>query len=169
MARAYFNETQRFTQWWIYLVLAMVFASWIYTMVTLFPETQKEDGNSAKIMLIVNSIIIPFTIYALLRILKLKTRIRNEGIYYRFVPMHFKEKFLAREDIERFEVRKYRPLPEYGGWGIKTRGSKYGKAINVSGNQGLQLYLTNGKKLLIGTQKPREIEKAMEAMRPVNS
>jgi hypothetical protein len=29
---------------------------------------------------------------------------------------------------------------------------------------GLQLYLENGKKLLIGTQKPQEIQKAMEAL-----
>jgi TATA-box binding protein (TBP) (component of TFIID and TFIIIB) len=33
----------------------------------------------------------------------------------------------------------------------------HGKAYNVSGNQGVQLFFTNGKKLLIGTQKPEEI------------
>jgi hypothetical protein len=164
MARAYFNETQRFRQWWIYAVIALVLASWVFSLITIYPETQKEGDNSATIMLIINSIFIPVIIYVLVGVIKLKTRIRKEGIYYRFVPLHFKEKFISPDEIEKFEVRKYKPIPEYGGWGVKSRGKKHGKAVNISGNMGLQLYLKNGKKLLIGTQKPRKIEKAVEDM-----
>jgi hypothetical protein len=39
---------------------------------------------------------------------------------------------------------------EYGGWGIKY--GKMGKAYNVSGNRGVQLEFTDGKRLLIGSQ-----------------
>jgi TATA-box binding protein (TBP) (component of TFIID and TFIIIB) len=53
-------------------------------------------------------------------------------------------------------VREYAPLSEYGGWGLRYS-VNHGKAYNVSGNQGVQLFFTNGKKLLIGTQKPEEI------------
>jgi hypothetical protein len=34
-------------------------------------------------------------------------------------------------------------------------------AYNVSGNRGLQLELTNGKKILLGTQRPEEIAQAL--------
>ena len=101
---------------------------------------------------------------AMLFKLKLITRIRQEGIYYRFYPFHLKEKHIPTEEILSYEVRQYKPITEYGGWGIRNGGKKYGKAFNVSGNMGLQLYLKNGKKLLIGTGKPAEIGKAMEAL-----
>ena len=55
-------------------------------------------------------------------------------------------------------------MMEYGGYGMRSGSRKYGKAYNVSGKTGLQLYLSNGKKLLIGTQNPRQAQKAMEAM-----
>jgi len=164
MARAYFNETQRFRQWWMYLVYALVFASWVYTLIIMYPETQQEGGERASWVLIGNSVAIFAALFLLIRVFKLKTKIRNEGIYYRFVPLHFKDKLINPDDINTFEVRKYKPIMEYGGWGVKSRGKKYGKAVNISGNMGLQLYLKNGSKLLIGTQKPSAIQKAMEAM-----
>lgn len=63
------------------------------------------------------------------------------------------------EQIDSAYVRSYNPIGEYGGWGI--RGGKLwskskGKAINVSGDIGIQLELKNGDKLLIGTQKKEE-------------
>lgn len=40
---------------------------------------------------------------------------------------------------------------DYGGWGIRY--GRKGKAFNVFGSRGLQLEFTNGKRLLIGSQK----------------
>ena len=164
MSRAYFDETQRFRQWWIYIVFAMVLASSIYTIVSIYPEAREEKSETAWIMLISNGVLVPAAIFVLIRVFKLNTRIRKDGVYYRFFPLQLKEKFVAKEDIDRYEIRKYRPISEFGGWGVKSLGEKYGRAINISGNMGLQLYLKNGKKLLIGTQKTREIEKAMNDM-----
>jgi len=36
-----------------------------------------------------------------------------------------------------------------------------GKAYNVSGNRGVQLELLNGGRILIGSQKPEELVKAI--------
>lgn len=61
-------------------------------------------------------------------------------------------------------VRTYDALSEYGGWGLKGGAlwnNSKGKAINVSGNIGIQLELKNGKKLLIGTQKKKEAENVL--------
>lgn len=169
MSKAYFNETQRFRQWWIYMIFAIVIASSIYTIVSIYPEVREEKSNAAWIMLISNGVLVPAAIFVLIRVFKLKTRIRKDGVYYQFFPLQLKEKFAAKEDIDSFEVRKYKPVSEYGGWGVKSLGNKYGRAINISGNMGLQLYLKNGKKLLIGTQKASEIEKAMNDMMEYNS
>jgi hypothetical protein len=48
-------------------------------------------------------------------------------------------------------------LTEYGGWGIK--GTKHDRAFNISGKQGIQLEFKDGNRLLIGTQKPQDVQK----------
>jgi len=162
MTRAYFNETQKFRQWWIWLIILLTIVSWGYALISSL-QAEKPDKATDDLVLIITSIV-PVLLIILLLVLRLVTRIRKEGIYVQFKPLQLREKFIPKEEIKSFEVRKYRPMAEYGGWGIRAGLRKYGKAYNVSGNMGLQLYLENGKKLLIGTQKPQEIQKAMEAL-----
>ena len=60
--------------------------------------------------------------------------------------------------IAKAYVRTYSPLGEYGGWGLRYSLSGNGMAYNVSGNKGLQLELSNGKKVLFSTNKLEELE-----------
>jgi hypothetical protein len=54
-------------------------------------------------------------------------------------------------------VRQYSPIAEYGGWGLRLGLFGKGQAYNVSGDKGLQLEFTTGQRLLIGTNKPEEL------------
>ncbi len=65
------------------------------------------------------------------------------------------------EDISKAYIREYKPVAEYGGWGVRGFFSSSGRAYNVSGNVGLQVELKNGKKILIGTQKQETIEELL--------
>ena len=71
---------------------------------------------------------------------------------------------IPREMITEYGVRKYNPIGEYGGWGIKGRGFGKGRAYNVKGNMGLQLRLQDNKKILFGTQRPDALQAAMDKM-----
>jgi hypothetical protein len=84
-----------------------------------------------------------------------------DGIYIRFFPFHFSYKEIAFHDLKSFEVRTYNALREYGGWGIRY--GPQGKAYNVGGNRGVQLVLADGKRILIGSQKPEEFLAAVQA------
>jgi hypothetical protein len=88
------------------------------------------------------------------------TEVRHDGIYFRYFPLHCSFRRIAFDELKRYEVRTYRPIIEYGGWGIRY-GPK-GKAYNVSGNRGLQLELISGKRLLIGSQQPEEFLRAVQ-------
>ena len=147
-----FNETQRFTQWWLWLILIGVWSSMIYSIVTAPPQTDSAVYVSFGI-----GILLPLLFWQM----KLTTRITAQGIYVRFFPFHFKEKFFAWDTLSASYVRTYSPLLEYGGWGIKYGFNGQGKVYNVAGNQGLQLVFKSGEKLLIGTQKPEEIQAAV--------
>lgn len=94
---------------------------------------------------------------------RLVTEVRDDGIYIQFFPFHRSFRGFLWEEIESFEARTYRPILEYGGWGIRF--SSAGRAYNVSGNKGLQLAFrgARGERVLIGSQRPEELAMAVES------
>ena len=85
----------------------------------------------------------------------LNTEVRDEGVYVRFNTLHLGWIVFAFNAIQNAEAVTYRPIMEYGGWGIRF--GKNGKAYNVSGNKGVLLTLNEGKPILIGSQKHEEL------------
>ncbi|MEY2941324.1 MAG: hypothetical protein RJA67_1009 [Bacteroidota bacterium] len=150
-----FTETQRFTQWWLWLILIGVWASMVYSFVTAPPQT-----NVAAFVSFGIGILLPLLFWQM----KLTTRITEDGIYVRFFPFHFKEKFFPWETITSSYVRTYNPLMEYGGWGIKYSFKGNGLVYNTAGNVGLQLYFKEGEPVLIGTQKGDEIKQVLASL-----
>jgi hypothetical protein len=95
--------------------------------------------------------------------LKLKTRVDEKGIYYKYFPFHLSYKIITWESISKCYMRKYDGISEFGGWGIKFSFRKNkGKSFTTKGNIGLQIELKNGKKILIGTQKKEELERVLK-------
>jgi hypothetical protein len=107
--------------------------------------------------------LLPLAAAALVLGASLRTEVRADGLYVRFAPFHRRERRLGWEEIASAEARTYRPLLEYGGWGL--RGWKANRAFNVSGNRGVQLVLKNGDRLLLGSQRAEELERAIAAAR----
>ena len=64
-------------------------------------------------------------------------------------------------DIAGVAVRRYRPLLEYGGWGVRL--GPAGWAYTAGGGEGVQLRLRKGIPVLIGSKSPRELEAAIRA------
>jgi hypothetical protein len=67
---------------------------------------------------------------------------------------------IARADIVSSEAVTYSPLAEYGGWGIKW--GRDGVALNARGNRGVRLTLRDGRRVLIGSQRPEELAEALK-------
>ena len=154
-----FKEEQRFTQVWLIVMLAM---STLVFLGILLKEymTENSDLETLEFVLIISfyfACILPLFFF------KLITRIDEKGIYYRFFPFHRNLKLVSWTEITKAYLRKYDPISDYGGWGIKGGFSrKKGKAINISGDIGIQLELSSGKKLLIGTQNEADAKKVLE-------
>ena len=92
----------------------------------------------------------------------LTTEIRSDGLYVRFFPFHLSFRKVAADEIKGFGACTYSPIKDYGGWGIRY--GRKGKAYNVSGNRGVQIELSNGKHLLIGSQKPEELVETLTSL-----
>lgn len=159
----YFIETQKFKQWWIWLILVIPFIGIVISLYTTPPNFSNKDE--------LTSTIIGMGVFAATVLLifsfTLKTEINQTGISYRFIPFHFKTTTIEWSELQDFYVREYKPIMEYGGWGIRYS-FKNGKAYNTMGNKGLQLIFKNNKQLLIGTQKEEELTKVIEQLKKQN-
>lgn len=159
-----FKERQRFTQWWIWLILLGINGLFLFGVFKQVAGGEQfgDKPMSNTGLLILTAISILITI--LIANFHLDTIISREGIYVRFFPFHLRFKRITWDAINKSFVRQYRPIGEFGGWGLRYGLSGSGKAYNVSGNKGLQLEFRDNKKLLIGTQKPDELTKVLKAI-----
>jgi len=87
----------------------------------------------------------------------------RDDVTVRWFPLKTRRVPLA--DIESCEVRKYRPILEYGGWGIRYGGPDRGWAYTLSGNRGVFVRNASGKHLLIGSESPQRLAAAIDAAR----
>lgn len=157
--RILFSETQRFRQWWLWIILIGVNGLFIVSLIQEFVLKTPEPGQGMNTALILSGII-PLIITVFFLNIKLETEVKEDGIYVRLFPLHLKYKFFAWSDIASAEVRTYKPIKEYGGWGLRGMGKNM--AYNVSGDQGLQLVLKTGHRLLIGTRQPEAIDNILK-------
>jgi hypothetical protein len=78
-------------------------------------------------------------------------------IYRRIVPL---------VDIRRIEPTTFRPISDYGFWGVRS-GRDGERALIARGNRGVRLELADGSLLVIGSQRPEELARAIQsAMSP---
>jgi len=168
--KKYFEEKQGFNQLWIKVLMIVIT---IVALVPVYYETithftkgtpmgnpPMSDTGTIIFDIVITLVIIASTSFIFL--IKLKTVIDSEGIHVYFKPF-IRHKLIKPDDIAKWEVRKYSPIKEYGGWGYRF-GTKKGIAYNTMGNMGLQLRLKKGKDILIGTQRPDAIKRAMEKL-----
>jgi hypothetical protein len=152
-----FEEQQSFRQPWLWIMMLGILILLLVVLgLILFQAPDRGDtlqaavGVSVGILVVIGTAVLMYT-------LKLSVRLDAEGLHVRFSPLVRRD--IPLDQIVRWEARTYRPILEYGGWGIRC-GWK-GMAYNVSGNQGVQLELANGKRILIGSQRAEELARAI--------
>lgn len=158
-----FKEEQKFTQWWLWLILIPV---GILPIFGIYKQLILGDKFGDKPMSDLELVIFTLFVFSLIGfffIMKLKTSIDKNGIQMSFFP--FVRKKVNWNEIKNTEVVNYGFV---GGWGIRLW-TKYGTVYNMKGNKGLAIELNNGKKFLIGTQKETELKKFMEKMPVANT
>ncbi|WP_316842352.1 hypothetical protein [Pedobacter gandavensis] len=159
-----FSEKQRFRQWWLWLIFLGInglFLAGAFKQIIGGEQFGDKPMSNSGLLI---SVTVSLLITVLFFILRLETRINEKGIYVRFYPFHMSFRYYPWESINKANVRKYSAIMEYGGWGIRFGLMGNGRALNVSGNQGLQLVFNNDEKLLIGTHKPEELKQVLNAL-----
>ena len=155
-----FHEVQKPRQWWILLIVfGVALLMWVgFVQQIIFGKPfGTNPGPDWLVWLLWLLFGIGFPIAWFYT--KLVVELTPDQLSIRYVPLA--SRVIPLTDIKQFEARKYSPIKEYGGWGPRYRG-KDRLAYNVSGNQGVELELHNGQKIMIGSQKSQALVLALE-------
>ena len=154
------REVQYFRQVWLWAIVLGVAGLAIYGLVEqLILEGPFGSHPAPDVLVLIIGIVFGLGLPILFYRASLTMEVTREDIQYRFFPFHVSTQKIPLAGVKTCEVVTYSPLRDYGGWGIRS-GSK-GKAYNVSGNRGVQLELSNGKRILFGSQKPEKLAAAV--------
>jgi hypothetical protein len=148
-----FTERQYFSRWWLLVIIPAP----IITTILEFTSTSSHEND--KLIALVIVWILCGSIATMFLWSHLDTEIIENEIRLRYPPFINKPKVIPYSEIKSIQVRKYDPLGEYGGWGLRygwTSGKK-NRAYNIKGDMGLQLVLNDDMRILIGTMKPDEL------------
>jgi hypothetical protein len=153
MSAVLFEEHQSFRQAWLWAILLPLAA--LAGVIVALAQIESTMVSWVVLGIMLATVLLLFS-------MKLTVQVDDGLIRIRFFPLW--KKTIALKDVVCFEPRTYHPILEYGGWGIRY-GLGNGWAYNVSGNQGVQLELENGKRILIGSQRAEELAGAIREAR----
>lgn len=163
----YFYEKQCLRQMWIWAIALAaslaLFCIPVYGLYTQLiagqPFGNRPMSDAGLIVFALFTCSIAIALPWLLYTTHLTVWVSDEYIHIRYFP--FVRKRIPLRHIAHAGVRTYHPVLEYGGWGIRMSLRGRGWAFSVSGNRGVQLHFKSGKRMLIGSQKPEELLRAI--------
>jgi hypothetical protein len=83
--------------------------------------------------------------------------VEDEALRVQMIPILTRQ--IPYTEIDTAIARKYEPILEYGGWGVRYRPGK--RAYSMRGNRGVELTLRNGQRIMLGTDAPETLQKAI--------
>ena len=158
MARRYHYQESSTFAWWVHLII------WFCALACIVPVLSPIlTGGERPLRDVAPMVAIGLSIPTLLYLLfgSLRTRVTTEAVEISWGFSGIIRKKVPFSEIEGMEPVTYSPIREFGGWGIRFGFQGQGKAYNVSGNLGVQLEMSDGERLLVGSQRPQELAGAI--------
>lgn len=135
------------------LLVAMVFV----VVVTVVAVVFSRPGDA---LLLAAAPVVVVLVASLISLSHLDVDVTDRGVTIAFRYL-WPTRRIGFAEIVGLQVRRYNPLLEYGGWGVRLGPKGWG--YMTSGNEGVQLRLRKGLPVLIGSIRPRELEAAIRA------
>ncbi|WP_319508071.1 DUF6141 family protein [uncultured Methanolobus sp.] len=156
-----YREVQKFNQLWVRLLIILPAAMAWYGAIEQLVYGRPYGNNPVSDQgMITIWVIFGFLFPLFMMSIRLMVEVKANGIYVKFFPFHLSYRHFPFENISSYSAISYRPILDYGGWGIRY-GSK-GKAYNISGNRGVMLEFRNGKHLMLGSQEAEIFKMAID-------
>jgi hypothetical protein len=145
-----FEENHRFSPLFLAVVTALMLGVGAFFAVRV-PSQEK----IAALLAVLAPILVVGIIYFAVQ---LRTRVKDEALQVGLWP--FGGTTISLQEIDSVEIVDYRPLRDFGGWGVR-----YGSKGKIYSAQGSKAVKVSGRKLepiFIGSQRPQELAAALE-------
>ena len=143
---SYFHEEQRFWAAWVWVLLLTIDVPFL-----IFTALTREWSLLA-------GVVIVSAVAALFAIARLVVDVSVEEIT---VSFHFlwPTRRVRVADVKRAHATTYNSLLEYGGYGVRL--GPRGWAFNTGGDEGVLVDTNDGKRVMIGSRRAKELEVAI--------
>ena len=151
-----FMEVQRYRRVWVWMIIGLTFGILLLALAVqwLYRPIAEEYWLSLPSLALLGGVMLLIAI--LVYRAHLTTKIDDHGIQFRLFPFQWVYQQVSWQDVEEVYIREYDAMAEYGGRGVKYGQS--GKSYTISGQFGIQLVLSDDRRILIGTHRPIELE-----------
>jgi len=158
----FFKEVQHVRQRWIWTIVVVIsILTWYIFVQQVILDTPFGKNPVSNRMIIIVWLVFGVGLPAFIISARIETKVSTDGIYLRFFPWQRTFRKIAFDDLQVAQARNYRPLLEFGGWGIRK--NRQGRAYTISGTFGVQLLFNNEPPLLIGSNHPNELCSAIQS------
>jgi hypothetical protein len=158
-----YHEEQHFRQWWLWvLVIFPAGLAWWPFIEQIIGGRPVGQNPAPNWLVLVIWVFIGIGLPFLFGYTGLVIDVTPDSVRVHYRP--FVRRRIPLSDIQRLEARRYSPVKEYGGWGIKGW-SKANMAYNVSGDRGVELTLVDGRAIMLGSQRADELAAAISAQK----
>ena len=86
---------------------------------------------------------------------RLDVEVWSENVVLLFWPARLIRRHVRLEDVIEVEPVTYRPIRDFGGWGVRVRGRK--SCWNMRGNRAVRLVLQDGREVYVGSRHPQRL------------
>jgi hypothetical protein len=159
--RESFHEVQRFPLARMAVVLAIppctMLALLVWQVILGHPFGKIALSN----MSVIGWTIFLWILYFRLITVRLVTDVRDRELIIAMRGLWWARRILAA-DVSSVETIVYDPQLDYGGYGIRK--NRDGKAFIATGDRGVRIQLTDGSKLVVGSQRPNELGAVLEGI-----
>jgi hypothetical protein len=161
-----FEEEQHFNPYLTILlpvaILMLVVAAQI---VTIASASRAVDGHprpdAAWAIALILTLVLPLVVLSGWFV-RLVTEVRTGGVFVRIWPFPFKH--IRLDGTTSIRSVTYRPLRDYGGWGYRIKLGTGKRALNARGDRGVLIEYAGGRSMLIGSQTPDRLLRAIETL-----
>jgi hypothetical protein len=164
MNSIHFHEKQKFTFLPAKIIVGLIQVLFLWGLIqqVIFDKPWGVKPASDSALIIIN--IGVFLLLLLFISIKLKTDITEENISFQMLPFQIRKRSIPWNKVQQARVIKYDGFNEYWGFGIKYMRGK-GWCYTLPGEYGIKLILKNGKQILIGTDKPKELHQTVKKIK----
>lgn len=150
-----FREVQYFRQSWLWLVVLLptILAWWAFVR-QIMGGKPVGDNPAPDWAVWLIWVLFGLGLPLFFGLLRMVVEVTSEELVIHYRPLARRRIPLA--DIVKLDTRRYNAIKEYGGWGIKGW-SREKMAYNVSGSEGVELRLQDGRTILVGSRRPEEL------------